>query len=49
MKSNMTEDKYQEILKTAPQDHFSDEFVQFLRDNNEVISESDNWLIIFSR
>jgi len=46
MKSNMTEDKYQEILKTAPQDHFSDEFVQFLRDNNEVISESDNWLII---
>jgi hypothetical protein len=42
----MTEEQYQELLKTAPADHFSDEFIQFLRDNNEVVEEIENWLII---
>lgn len=42
----MTEEKYQELLKQAPADHFSDEFVQFLRDNNEVVEENEHWLII---
>lgn len=42
----MNEEEYQKFLKTAPVDHFSDEFVQFLRDNNKVIEETNNWLII---
>lgn len=42
----MQEEKYQEFLKTAPEDHFSEQFIQFLRDNNEVIEEKENWLII---
>jgi hypothetical protein len=42
----MQEKEYQEFLKTAPEDHFSDEFIQFLRDNNEVVEETVNWLII---
>lgn len=42
----MKEEEYQELLKQAPQDHFSDEFIQFLRDNNEVVEENENWLII---
>lgn len=42
----MTEEKYQEFLKTAPVDHFSDEFVEFLKQNNKVIKKYWGWLII---
>jgi len=42
----MQEEEYQEFLKTVPEDHFSDEFIQFLRDNNEVVEETYDWLII---
>jgi len=42
----MTENEYQKLLSKAPKDHFSREFVQFLKENNKVIEETDNWLII---
>lgn len=43
----MKEEEYLDFLKTAPENHFSDEFIQFLRDKpNKVIEETDNWLII---
>ena len=43
----MQEDKYQEFLKTAPSDHFSDGFLEFLRSKyNKVEYENDNWLVI---
>lgn len=42
----MKEENYQEFLKTVPQDHFSDEFVNFLKNNNEVVDKAYNWLII---
>lgn len=43
----MTETEYRDWLKKAPQDHLSEEFIQFLRDKpNKVIEETDNWLII---
>ena len=35
-----------ELLEKAPKDHLSDEFLQFLRENNEVIEENDLWLIV---
>lgn len=35
-----------ELLEKSPKDHNSPEFLDFLRDNNVVISETDNWLII---
>lgn len=41
----MTEEKYQELLKTAP-DHRSQEFIDFLKENNVVVWEGKNWLII---
>jgi len=34
------------LLKQAPKDHMSEEFLQFLRDNNEVIAEDPIWLVI---
>jgi len=34
------------LLEQAPKDHKSEEFLQFLRDNNEVVDESAEWLII---
>lgn len=42
----MNEDEYQDLLKTAPEDHFSEEFIDFLRTRNEVVEETENWLII---
>lgn len=42
----LNDQEYEELLKTCPEDHFSYEFIQFLRDNNKVIEETDNWLII---
>lgn len=42
----MQEEKYQEFLKTAPTDHFSNEFVEFLRNNNEVVEFYDGWLVV---
>ena len=41
----MTENEYQEILKTVP-DHNSPEFLDYLRENNPVIWENSNWLVI---
>lgn len=34
------------LLEQAPQDHSSEEFLQFLRDHNEVIKENRIWLVI---
>lgn len=34
------------LLEQAPTDHNSEEFLQFLRDRNEVIKETPTWLII---
>jgi len=34
------------LLEQAPKDHKSEEFLQFLRDNNEVIAENSTWLVI---
>lgn len=34
------------LLKKAPKDHDSKEFLQFLRENNKVVFEDDDWLII---
>lgn len=42
----MTEQEYQTLLKQAPKDHFSDEFIQYLRDNNVVRFETSSWLVI---
>lgn len=42
----MTEEQYQEFLKQAPKDHFSDEFIQFLREKNKVVKDTSVWLII---
>lgn len=42
----MKETEYLDFLKKAPSDHFSDEFIQFLRDNNEVVEETSDWLVI---
>ena len=37
---------YNELLKKAPKDQWSDDFLQFLRDNNKVIKETESLLII---
>lgn len=42
----MIEEKYQELLKTAPEDHKSEEFLDFLRQNNNVVWENAGWLVI---
>lgn len=42
----MTEEKYQEFLKTAPEDHFSEEFIHFLFENNQWEVKTSDWLII---
>ena len=34
------------LLEQAPKDHMSEEFLQFLRDNNEVIEETPWWLVV---
>lgn len=43
---NITSEQYQTILNSAPPDHHSDEFLQYLRDNNVVIIETPEWLVI---
>ena len=35
-----------QLLEQAPQDHLSEEFLQFLRDNNEVVWEDTCFLVI---
>ena len=35
-----------DLLEKAPKDHHSEEFLQFLRENNEVVEESVWWLVI---
>lgn len=42
----MKEATYQKFLKKAPEDHNSEEFLQFLRDNNVVRFENRDWLVI---
>lgn len=37
---------YEELLASAPEDQSSEEFLQFLRDNNPVVREYKNWLVI---
>lgn len=45
-KKIMEEKKYLEFLKSAPNNHFSEDFLSFLRDNNEVVYDGTDWLII---
>lgn len=33
-------------LENAPKDHHSEEFLQYLRENNEVVTEVFDWLVI---
>ena len=35
-----------DLLDKAPKDHMSEEFLQFLRENNEVVEETPCWLIV---
>lgn len=42
----MTEEEYKESLSKAPQDHLSDEFIQFLKENNPVREVGADWLVI---
>jgi len=35
-----------DLLDKAPKDHMSEEFLQFLRENNKVIYEDIFWLVI---
>ena len=42
----MLEEKYQEFLATAPEDHFSNEFRTFLIQNNKVRKALGHWLVI---
>lgn len=34
------------LLEKAPKDHHSDEFIEFIRKNNVVIFDLDQWLVI---
>lgn len=43
---NITSQEYQKILDTAPADHNSNEFLLFLRENNNVLMETPEWLVI---
>ena len=43
---NITTEQYEGILSSAPSDHNSDEFLQFLREHNVVILETPEWLVI---
>lgn len=36
---------YRTLLKNAP-DHDSDEFIDYLRQNNHVIFDNSNWIVI---
>lgn len=42
----MGEKEYQKFLETAPGDHFSDEFITFLINNNKVRAVRKSWLVI---
>jgi len=42
----MNDEDYQKLVKEAPQDHLSDEFIMFLANNNEVVALLKNWIII---
>lgn len=33
-------------LENAPEDHLSPEFLEYLRTHNEVVAETDYWLVI---
>lgn len=43
---NITTEQYEGILNSAPPDHNSEEFLDFLRNNNVVILETFDWLVI---
>lgn len=43
---NITTEKYEGILNSAPRDHSSVEFLNFLRSNNVVVLETPEWLVI---
>ena len=34
------------LLEKAPKDHLSEEFITFLRNNNLVVEENEDWLVI---
>ncbi len=43
---NINKEQYDKILNSAPQDHTTDEFVSWLRDNNKIILETPDWLVV---
>lgn len=47
IRSNMKNKKktYEELLENAPP-HYSDDFIGYLRENNRVVFEDEDWLVI---
>ena len=43
---NITTEQYEGILNSAPPDHNSVEFIDFLREQNVVILETPEWIVI---
>lgn len=41
-----TPKQYEKMLKKAPDNHWSDEFIDFLRENNKVRYENHDWIVI---
>ena len=43
---NITTEQYEGILNSAPPNHESESFLQYLRENNVVVLETPEWLVI---
>jgi hypothetical protein len=43
---NITSQEYESILSSAPPDHSSQEFIDWMRDNNKVVLETKEWLVV---
>lgn len=43
---NIPQKEYDALLERAPQDHLSDEFVEWLAENNRVVLRTPDWLVI---
>lgn len=42
----MKEKQYQKVLGMIPQDHYSNAFIKYLKENNVVELKTKNWLVI---
>jgi hypothetical protein len=43
---NITQQEYEDLLDSAPDDHSSDEFIEWLVDNNIVVFNAEGWVVI---